>query len=108
MIGTIIDFAIDRRWVAVTLGAIAAMLGVYALTKLPIAAVPDITNKQVQLNTTAPALSPVEIEKQITFLFVFVLVGAPGLESTRSLSRNGFSQVTAVFTERTDIFFARF
>ncbi len=68
---------------------------------------PDITNKQVQINTIAPALSPVEIEKQVTFPIETALAGAPGLESTRSLSRNGFSQVTAIFTERTDIYFAR-
>ncbi|HEY0850041.1 MAG TPA: CusA/CzcA family heavy metal efflux RND transporter, partial [Bradyrhizobium sp.] len=107
MIEGIIDFAIRRRWVVVTLGAIAAAIGAYALTKLPIDAVPDITNKQVQINTIAPALSPAEIEKQITFPIETALAGAPGLESTRSLSRNGFSQVTAVFTERTDIYFAR-
>jgi cobalt-zinc-cadmium resistance protein CzcA len=107
MVEAIIDFAIRRRWVVVTLGAISAAIGVYALTKLPIDAVPDITNKQVQINTIAPALSPTEIEKQITFPIETTLAGAPGLESTRSLSRNGFSQVTAVFTERTDIYFAR-
>lgn len=107
MIEAIIDFAIRRRWVVVILGAIAAGIGVYALTKLPIDAVPDITNKQVQINTIAPALSPTEIEKQVTFPIETALAGAPGLESTRSLSRNGFSQVTAVFTERTDIYFAR-
>jgi len=107
MIEGIIDFAIRRRWVVVTLGAIAAAFGAYALTKLPIDAVPDITNKQVQINTLAPALSPAEIEKQITFPIETALAGAPGLESTRSLSRNGFSQVTAIFSEQTDIFFAR-
>src|SRR5262249_48867770 len=107
MIERIIDFAIHRRWVVVILGVIAAALGAFALTKLPIDAVPDITNKQVQINTIAPALSPVEIEKQITFPIETALAGAPGLESTRSLSRNGFSQVTAVFSERTDIYFAR-
>src|SRR6201991_5030627 len=107
MIEGIIDFSIRRRWVVVTLGVIAATFGAFALTKLPIDAVPDITNKQVQINTVAPALSPVEIEKQITFPIETALAGAPGLESTRSLSRNGFSQVTAVFTERTDIYFAR-
>src|SRR5262249_30550388 len=107
MIEWVINFAIRRRWVVVTLGVIAAALGAYALTKLPIDAVPDITNKQVQINTLAPALSPAEIEKQITFPIETALAGAPGLESTRSLSRNGFSQITAVFTERTDIYFAR-
>src|SRR5262245_45120810 len=107
MIERVIDFSIRRRWVVVTLGVIAAAIGAYALTRLPIDAVPDITNKQVQINTIAPALSPAEIEKQITFPIETALSGAPGLESTRSLSRNGFSQVTAVFTERTDIYFAR-
>src|SRR5262245_29869831 len=107
MVEAIIDFAIRRRWIVVTLGAITAGFGVFALTKLPIDAVPDITNKQVQINTIAPALSPAEIEKQITFPIETALAGAPGLESTRSLSRNGFSQVTAVFTEGTDIYFAR-
>src|SRR5262245_39771842 len=107
MIEGIIDFAIRRRWVVVVIGIIVAGLGAFALTRLPIDAVPDITNKQVQINTIAPALSPVEIEKQITFPIETALAGSPGLESTRSLSRNGFSQITAIFTERTDIYFAR-
>ncbi|MCA6125907.1 CusA/CzcA family heavy metal efflux RND transporter [Bradyrhizobium sp. WSM 1704] len=107
MIERIIGLAIQRRWVVVALAAILLFLGGIALTRLPIDAVPDITNKQVQINTTAPALSPVEIEKQITFPIETALAGAPGLESTRSLSRNGFSQITAVFSEATDIYFAR-
>ncbi|KWV57249.1 cation transporter [Bradyrhizobium macuxiense] len=107
MIERIIGLAIPRRWVVVTLAAILMLIGGVALTKLPIDAVPDITNKQVQINTTAPALSPAEIEKQITFPIETALAGAPGLESTRSLSRNGFSQITAVFSEATDIYFAR-
>ncbi|WP_338827322.1 CusA/CzcA family heavy metal efflux RND transporter [Bradyrhizobium sp. 27S5] len=107
MIERIIGLAIQRRWVVVTLTAVLMFLGGLALTKLPIDAVPDITNKQVQINTVAPALSPAEIEKQITFPIETALAGAPGLESTRSLSRNGFSQITAVFSEATDIYFAR-
>lgn len=107
MIERIIGLAIQRRWVVVTLAAILMFLGGLALTRLPIDAVPDITNKQVQINTVAPALSPAEIEKQITFPIETALAGAPGLESTRSLSRNGFSQITAVFSEATDIYFAR-
>ncbi|KJC49149.1 cation transporter [Bradyrhizobium sp. LTSP885] len=107
MIERIIALAIERRWVVVTLAAILMLLGGIALTRLPIDAVPDITNKQVQINTTAPALSPTEIEKQVTFPIETALAGAPGLESTRSLSRNGFSQITAVFSEATDIYFAR-
>ncbi|MTV12476.1 MULTISPECIES: CusA/CzcA family heavy metal efflux RND transporter [Bradyrhizobium] len=107
MIERIIGLAIQRRWVVVTLAAILMFLGGLALTRLPIDAVPDITNKQVQINTVAPALSPAEIEKQITFPIETALAGAPGLESTRSLSRNGFSQITAVFSEASDIYFAR-
>ncbi|UGY15282.1 efflux RND transporter permease subunit [Bradyrhizobium septentrionale] len=107
MIERIIGLAIQRRWVVVTLAAIAMFLGGLALTRLPIDAVPDITNKQIQINTLAPALSPAEIEKQVTFPIETALAGAPGLESTRSLSRNGFSQITAVFREATNIYFAR-
>jgi heavy metal efflux system protein len=85
----------------------AAIFGAWSLTRLPIDAVPDITNNQVQINTTAPTLSTVEIEKQVTFRIETALAGTPGLEYTRSLSRNGFSQVTAVFTDKTNIYFAR-
>ena len=83
----------------VLLTIVAAALGGYTLQRLPIDAVPDITNKQVQVNTVAPALSPVEIEKQVTFPIETALAGIPGLVSTRSLSRNGFSQVTAIFQD---------
>src|SRR5215217_5774428 len=107
MIERILIFSVQRRWVVllVTLGA--AIFGTWSLTKLPIDAVPDVTNVQVQINAIAPALTPIEIEKQITFPIETALAGTPGLESTRSFSRNGFSQVTAVFTDRTDIYFAR-
>ena len=107
MIEGVVNFAIRRRWVVVVAGIAVAGFGAFALTKLPIDAVPDITNKQVLINTVAPALSPVEIEKQIAFPIETALAGTPGLESTRSLSRNGFSQITAVFKESTDIYFAR-
>ncbi|PZR12926.1 MAG: CusA/CzcA family heavy metal efflux RND transporter [Azospirillum brasilense] len=82
-------------------------MGAWSLTRLPIDATPDITNNQAQINTIAPSLSPYEIEKQVTFPIETALAGIPGLESTRSISRNGFSQVTAVFSESTDIYFAR-
>ena len=107
MIKSVLAFSIAYRWIVVTVSVGVALLGVHALLHLPIDAVPDITNNQVQINTTAPALSPVEIEKQVTFPIETALAGTPGLENTRSLSRNGFSQVTAVFSERTDIYFAR-
>src|SRR6185503_4813829 len=85
----------------------AAALGAHALRKLPIDAVPDITNNQVQINTLAHGLSTVEIEKQVTFPIETALAGIPGLQSTRSLSRNAFSQVTAIFDDHVDIYFAR-
>ena len=107
MIRRILTFSIQRRWLVVLFSLGAVAMGAWSLTRLPIDAVPDITNKQVQVNTIALALSPAEVEKQVTFRIETALAGIPGLESTRSLSRNGFSQVTAVFTEKTDIYFAR-
>ena len=77
------------------------------MQRLPIDAVPDITNRQVQINTLVAALSPVEVEQQVTFVIETALAGIPGLTSTRSISRNGFSQVTAVFRDDVDIYFAR-
>jgi cobalt-zinc-cadmium resistance protein CzcA len=107
MISRILALSIQHRWTVVVLSLCAVTFGAWSLTRLPIDAVPDITNKQVQVNTSALALSPAEIEKQVTFRIETVLAGIPGLETTRSISRNGFSQVTAVFTEKTDIYFAR-
>ena len=103
MISGILGLATQHRWVVVVATLCLVALGLWSLTRLPIDAVPDITNKQVQVNTTAFALSPAEIEKQVTLRIETALTGIAGLESTRSISRNGFSQVTAVFTERTDI-----
>lgn len=107
MISRILDLSIRHRWIVVLFSIGLVALGIWSLLHLPVDAVPDITNKQVQINTTAPALSPVEIEKQVTFRIETALAGIAGLESTRSLSRNGFSQVTAIFREKTDIYFAR-
>jgi cobalt-zinc-cadmium resistance protein CzcA len=107
MIGQILSMSVKGRWYVLVLTLIIAGLGAWQLAKLPIDAVPDITNKQVQINSVAPALSPVEIEKRVTFPIETALAGIPGLESTRSISRNGFSQVSAVFTESTDLYFAR-
>ncbi|WP_311274623.1 CusA/CzcA family heavy metal efflux RND transporter [Methylobacterium sp. WCS2018Hpa-22] len=107
MISKILDFSVHQRWLVVLLSLLAAGFGVFSLTKLPIDAVPDITNNQVQINTTAPSLSPVDVEKQVTYPVETALAGIKGLEYTRSLSRNGFSQVTAVFSEKLDIYFAR-
>ncbi|MBL8692639.1 MAG: CusA/CzcA family heavy metal efflux RND transporter [Planctomycetes bacterium] len=107
MLERILRYSIDHRKVVVLLTIAFALLGIAALGKLPIDAVPDITNVQVQINTVAPALSPIEIEKQVTFVVETALAGIPGLRSTRSLSRNGFSQVIAVFEDNVDIYFAR-
>jgi heavy metal efflux system protein len=107
MIGRILAFSVHQRWLVVVICLAASAAGAWSLTKLPIDAVPDITNNQVQINLVAPALSPVEVEKQVTFPIETALAGIPGLESTRSFSRNGFAQITAVFTDRTDIYFAR-
>jgi cobalt-zinc-cadmium resistance protein CzcA len=84
-----------------------AALGIYSYQKLPIDAVPDITNVQVQINTQAPGYSPLETEQRITFVVETALAGIPNLAYTRSLSRYGLSQVTVVFEEGTDLYFAR-
>src|SRR3954447_20998638 len=107
MIDSILHFSVRRRSLVLLVTLAVAIFGGWALGQLPIDAVPDVTNVQVQINAVAPALSPLEIEKQVTFPIETALAGTPGLEATRSFSRNGFSQVTAVFTDRTDIYFAR-
>ena len=107
MIERLLRTSIRYRWAVVVLTALIALLGVNQLLKAPIDAVPDITNKQVQINTVAPALGPLDMERLVTFPVETTLAGIPGLESTRSISRNGFSQVTAVFEENTDLYFAR-
>ncbi len=107
MLERILKFSLERRSLVVLLVIAAAGFGVVSLRQLPIDAVPDITNKQVQINIEYPGLSPVEVEKQITFPIERSLAGVPGLEYTRSLSRNGFAQVTAVFRDEVDIYFAR-
>jgi len=107
MIEGLLSFSVRRRWAVLVLTAVVAGIGMWSLGRLPVDAVPDITNNQVQINTLAPALSPVDVEKQITYPIETALAGTPGLEYTRSLSRNGFSQVTAVFSDRMDVYFAR-
>ena len=107
MIGRILDFSVQQHWAVVIVTIITVIIGGWSLTRLPIDAVPDITNNQAQINTLAPALSPYEIEKQVTLPIETALAGIQGLENTRSISRNGFSQVTAIFSEETNIYFAR-
>ena len=107
MIEKLLDSAIRFRWGVVVITLIIAAFGVSQLLKLPIDAVPDITNKQVQVNTVAPALGPLDMERLVTFPVETAMAGIPGLESSRSISRNGFSQVTVVFDEGVDLYFAR-
>jgi heavy metal efflux system protein len=106
-IGMVLDVAVRFRWAIIVLTVFAAIYGAFNLLRLPIDAVPDITNTQVQINTSAPALSPSQVETQVTFPIETGLAGIEGLEMTRSISRNGFSQVTAIFEEGTDLYFAR-
>ena len=107
MFEKIIRFAIDQRWLVLLMTLGMAALGVYNYQQLPIDAVPDITNVQVQINSSAPGYSPLESEQRITFPIETVMAGLPGLEQTRSVSRYGLSQVTVIFEDGTDIFFAR-
>lgn len=107
MIERILSFSLTHRYLVVLLVAAVSAFGIHSLQRLPIDAVPDITNNQIQINTEAKALSPFEIEKNVTFPIETALAGIPGLSYTRSLSRNGFSQVTAVFDDNVDIYFAR-
>jgi cobalt-zinc-cadmium resistance protein CzcA len=99
MIEKLLDAAIRFRWGVIVVTLIVAAFGAFQLLKLPIDAVPDITNKQVQINTVSPALGPLDMERLVTFPVETAMAGIPGLESTRSISRNGFSQVTVVFDE---------
>lgn len=107
MFEKIIRFAIDQRWLTLIMVFAIAALGIFNYQKLPIDAVPDITNIQVQINTSAPGYAPLETEQRITYPIETVMAGLPKLEQTRSISRYGLSQVTVIFEEGTDIFFAR-
>ena len=102
-----IGFSIRQRWLMLLLTAALVMLGLWSWRQLPIDATPDITNVQVQINTEAPGYSPLEVEQRITFPIETALAGLARLDYTRSLSRYGLSQVTVVFEDGTDIWFAR-
>ena len=107
MLARIIGFSIRQRWMVLAIVAALAALGVWSATRLPIDAVPDITNVQVQINTEAEGYSPLEAEQRVTFPVETAIAGIPGLDYTRSVSRYGLSQVTVVFKDGTDIYFAR-
>jgi len=107
MLEAIVRTALARRWLVLAATLVAAGIGAYSFLQLPIDAVPDITNVQVQINTEAPGYSPIESEQRITFPIETALGGLPRLQYTRSVSRYGLSQVTVVFEDGTDIYFAR-
>ena len=107
MFERIIQFAIAQRWLIMLSALAVAAAGVFSYRLLPIDAVPDISNIQVQINTVAPGYSPLESEQRVTFPIETAMSGLPNLEQTRSLSRYGLSQVTVIFKDGTDIYFAR-
>lgn len=100
----LIDFALANRFLVLLGSLLLAAAGFWAMTKLPIDAVPDVTNVQVQVMTTAPALSPLEVEQSITVPVETSMSGLPRVEEIRSVSQFGLSVVTIVFEEGTDIF----
>ena len=103
----VIAFALKNKLLVLALTGLLIGVGIVSMMRLPIDAVPDVTNVQVQINTNAPALSPLEVERQITLPVELAMFGLPELEEIRSLSKFGLSQVTVVFKEGTDIYFAR-
>jgi cobalt-zinc-cadmium resistance protein CzcA len=107
MLERIVGFSIRQRWFVLAAVALLCAIGVWSAFRLPIDAVPDITNVQVQINTEAQGYSPLEAEQRVTFPIETAIAGIPNLSYTRSLSRYGLSQVTVVFEDGTDIYFAR-
>jgi heavy metal efflux system protein len=107
MLHRLINLSVRYRWAVALFAILLLAFGLRELFRLPIDAVPDITNRQVVVTSIAPALGPEEVERQVTFPLETALAGIPGLTETRSLSRHGISQITAVFTDSTDIYFAR-
>lgn len=103
----VVALSIRSRWIVLALVLLSAAIGVLSFQRLPIDATPDITNVQVQINTEAAGFSPLEAEQRVTFPIETAIAGVPGLQYTRSVSRYGLSQVTAVFRDGTDIYFAR-
>ncbi|KTE16831.1 efflux RND transporter permease subunit [Sphingopyxis sp. H115] len=107
MLARTIGFSIRQRWLVLAVVALLCAVGAWSATKLPIDAVPDITNVQLQINTKAEGYSPLESEQRITYPIETAIAGIPNLNYTRSISRYGLSQVTVVFEDGTDIYFAR-
>ena len=107
MIERILSGSVQHRWLVLFLTVVVAVIGAWQLNLLPIDVTPDITNKQVQINTVIPTLNPVEVEKRVTYPIETAMAGLRGVDNTRSFSRNGFSQVTVIFKEDADLYFMR-
>ncbi|MEM9301698.1 MAG: CusA/CzcA family heavy metal efflux RND transporter [Pseudomonadota bacterium] len=107
MLARILSFALARRGVVLALVVAVSALGVWNFNRLPIDAVPDISNVQVTVNTYSPGYTPLEVEQRVTYPLENAMAGLPELRFTRSLSRYGLSQITVVFEDGTDIYFAR-
>ncbi len=107
MLNGIITWSLEHRFLVIALTLVVVGAGVNAVIRLPLDAFPDTTPVQVQINTTASALAPLEIEQQITFPVEQAIAGLPGLDEVRSISKFGLSQVTVTFEDGTDIYFAR-
>ncbi|MCV6615664.1 MAG: efflux RND transporter permease subunit, partial [Cellvibrionaceae bacterium] len=103
----VIAFAVHRRWLIVAVTVLLAGLGFYNAQRLPVDAVPDITNVQVMINAQAEGYSPLETEQRISYVIENAMAGIPKLDYTRSLSRYGLAQVTVIFEDGTDIYWAR-
>src|SRR5947199_2666249 len=107
MVNRLLAFSIRAHWLVIFLTIMVGAYGCYELLRLPLDALPDITNKQVMINFVAPALAPEEVEKRITFPIETAISGLAGIDSTRSFSRNGYGQVTAIFREDANLYFMR-
>ena len=107
MLDAILKLSVERRSLVLIFVLLVAGLGVWNFTRLPIDAVPDITNVQVVINTPAPGYTPLEVEQRVSFPLENAMAGLPRLDYTRSISRYGQSQITVVFLDGTDIYFAR-
>src|SRR5688572_33361634 len=107
MLTALIDLCLRNRAIVLLATAVLIAVGLVSFQRLPFDAFPDTTPVQVQVNTTAPALSPLEVERQITTPLEQAISGLPGLNEVRSVSKFGFSQITAVFDDTIDIYLAR-
>lgn len=107
MIAALLKFSLDQRALMVALAVVLAAAGLYAFESIPIDAFPDVTNIQVQIMTDVPGMSPVEVERYVTIPLEIQLAGLPGLTEMRSLSKFALSQITVVFQDDVDLYFAR-